>query len=82
MGDLPYAATRRKGGFYLHRDGSPLGEWIPGNFHCDIWALLLWASFHAAYTPRAMGQTLEKWGVMAGYAHRQTAHIMFKNVHV
>ena len=30
----------RKGGFYLHRDGSPLGEWIPGNFHCDISAVI------------------------------------------
>jgi len=30
----------RKGGFYLHRDGSPLGEWVPGNFHCDISAVI------------------------------------------
>ena len=32
--------TSRKGGFYLHRDGSPLVEGIPDNFHCDISAVI------------------------------------------
>ncbi len=32
--------------------------------------------------PRAVAQTLEKWGVVAGYAHRQPGLIMCKNVQV
>ncbi len=27
-----------------------------------------------------MAQTLEKWGVVAGYVHRQTAHITNKKM--
>jgi hypothetical protein len=59
-----------------------LGDLIQGKSHCDTLGPSSLGKFSRLIHPRAVAQTLEKWGVVAGYAHRQPGLIMCKNVQV